>query len=206
MTSPKPATPQALVSRYLGAYPATLQAQALALLNDNALLPWLRQRHPQAHTLRTDSALYTHVMALKAEHLRSSGPLSKAVYDPQLKVLQHALGTHTTVSRVQGGRLKAKQEIRVAALFKHTPLGFLNMICAHELAHMREREHNKAFYQLCEHIEPDYHRLELELRLYLCHLDWDGRPVWTAESTTPDQGRAAAGSRPGIPQGTSDRA
>ena len=36
-----------------------------------------------------------------------------------------------------------------------------------ELAHLRERDHNKAFYRLCEHMEPRYHQLEFDTRLYL---------------------------------------
>jgi hypothetical protein len=41
------------------------------------------------------------------------------------------------------------------------------MIVAHELAHLKESQHNKAFYQLCQHIEPNYHQLEFDLRLWL---------------------------------------
>ena len=55
------------------------------------------------------------------------------------------------------------------------PLPFLNMIVAHELAHLREKEHNKAFYKLCEHIEPDYPQLEFDVRVYLTYLDLGGK-------------------------------
>ena len=48
------------------------------------------------------------------------------------------------------------------------------MIVVHELAHLREKDHNKGFYQLCEHMEPDYHQLEFDLRLYLTHLEMIG--------------------------------
>ena len=68
---------------------------------------------------------------------------------------------------VQGNKLKAKREIRVASLFKEAPAAFLRMIVVHELAHLKEREHDKAFYALCEHIEPQYHQLEFDLRLWL---------------------------------------
>jgi predicted metal-dependent hydrolase len=55
------------------------------------------------------------------------------------------------------------------------------MIVVHELAHMKEREHDKAFYQLCAHMEPDYHQLEFDLRLYLTHLESGGRRLWSSE-------------------------
>jgi predicted metal-dependent hydrolase len=41
------------------------------------------------------------------------------------------------------------------------------MIVVHELAHLKEKEHNKAFYQLCCHMEPQYHQLEFDMRLWL---------------------------------------
>jgi UTP pyrophosphatase len=88
-------------------------------------------------------------------------------YDPKLHIMKNVLGTHSAVSRVQGGRLKAKREIRIATLFKEAPADFLRMIVVHELAHLKEREHDKAFYALCLHMEPDYHQLEFDLRLWL---------------------------------------
>lgn len=44
------------------------------------------------------------------------------------------------------------------------------MIVVHELAHLKEKEHNKAFYQLCCHMEPHYHQLEFDTRLWLTQL------------------------------------
>ena len=48
---------------------------------------------------------------------------------------------------------------------------FFACLLVHELAHLKEADHNKAFYQLCTHMEPDYHQLEFDLRLYLTHLE-----------------------------------
>ena len=153
--------------KYLTGYPPDLIAQVQALLDEGRLADTLNQRYGDKHEVQTDRALYDYTMELKNRHLRNAGPLSKVVFDNKLKVIQHALGTHTTVSRVQGTQLKAKREIRVASLFKDTPPEFLKMIVVHELAHMKEREHDKAFYQLCAHMEPQYHQYEFDLRVYL---------------------------------------
>jgi len=122
-------------------------------------------------------------MDLKSRYLRGADPLSKIAYDNKLHVIAHALGTHTAVSRVQGGKLKAKREIRIASLFKEVPAEFLRMIVVHELAHLKEKAHDKAFYQLCAYMEPDYHQLEFDLRLYLTHLDEVGPIDWAATGT-----------------------
>jgi UTP pyrophosphatase len=151
----------------LRGYPTALLAQVRELIAAARLAATLAERHPQGHEVRTDRALYDYVNELKSTHMRSAPPLAKVVYDQQLHVVRNALGTHTTVARVQGSRLKAKREIRVAALFKEAPADFLRMIVVHELAHLKEREHDKAFYALCKHMAPDYHQLEFDLRLWL---------------------------------------
>ena len=115
--------------------------------------------------------------------MRRSEPLSKVAYDGKLHVVRNALGTHTAISRVQGGKLKAKREIRVASVMREVPAEWLRMIVVHELAHLRIREHDKAFYALCTHMEPAYHQHELDLRLYLTHLDLGGQPLWPVAGT-----------------------
>ena len=150
------------------------------MLDAGRLGNWLLQKYPQSHSVRTDRALYEYVQALKQEYLRSGDALNKVAFDNKLHVVQNALGTHTTISRVQGSKLKAKREIRIASLFKETPAPFLSMIAVHELAHLRERNHDKAFYQLCTHMEPQYHQLEFEVRVYLTHLEAKGEKLWTS--------------------------
>lgn len=164
---------------YLAGYPANLIAQVEQLIGQNRLADVLLKKYPLAHAVRTDKALYDYVQELKSEYLRSAGQLSKVAFDSKLHVIQNALGTHTSISRVQGTKLKSKREIRVATIFREMPPEFLRMIVVHELAHLREREHDKAFYQLCRHMEPDYHQLEFDLRVYLSHLAANGRPLWS---------------------------
>ncbi len=163
---------------YLQGYPPETREQVADLLRGDRLGAWLTGKHPKAHGVRTDRALFDYVQALRLEYLRSSEPVSKVAFDNKLQIVANALGTHTNIARVQGSKLKAKREIRIAALFKDTPPEFLKMIVAHELAHLRERNHDKAFYQLCCHMEPHYHQLEFELRVYLTHLDAQGARLW----------------------------
>jgi len=152
---------------YLVGYPQDLLQQVALLIEEGRLADTLRERYGDAHAVRTDGALYGYVLELKNRHLRKAEPLAKVAYDNRLQLVQQALGTHTSVSRVQGGNLKAKREIRVASLFREAPEPFLKMIVVHELAHLKERQHDKAFYALCQHMEPGYHQLEFDVRLWL---------------------------------------
>ncbi|MCM2319379.1 MAG: M48 family metallopeptidase [Pseudomonas sp.] len=153
--------------KYLSAYPLQLQDQVRRLIADDRLGEYLAKRYPERHAVQSDKALYAYVMELKQQYLRNAPGIDKVLYDSKLDVVRKALGLHTAVSRVQGGKLKAKKEIRVAALFRDAAPQFLQMIVVHELAHLREFDHNKAFYQLCEHMLPGYHQLEFDLRVYL---------------------------------------
>ncbi|MDD2318753.1 MAG: M48 family metallopeptidase [Geobacteraceae bacterium] len=160
--------------KYLAGYPDSVTTQVCQLINENRLGSLLIRKYPAAHAIRTEKALYDFTIGLKNEYLRTSPPISKVSYDGKINVIHHALGTHTFVSRVQGAKLKAKHEIRIASVFKEAPLDFLTMIVVHELAHLKEKEHNRAFYKLCEYMEPNYHQLEFDVRLFLTHQDLSG--------------------------------
>ncbi|MCG8296509.1 M48 family metallopeptidase [Pseudomonas entomophila] len=160
--------------RYLQAYPPHLQEQVRQMIASQRLGDYLQQRYPERHAVQNDKALYTYAQDLKQQYLRSAPPLDKVLFDNRLDLTHRALGLNTAVSRVQGGKLKAKKEIRVASLFKEAAPQFLRMIVVHELAHLKERDHNKAFYQLCQHMEPDYHQLEFDLRVYLTYRELPG--------------------------------
>lgn len=169
--------------KYLAHYNQEIRAQVQKLIDTDTLGERLLHLYPETHPYATDKNLYEYVMEIKNTHFRSSAPISKVLYDTKIRDLNSALGTHTFVSRVQGGKLKAKNEIRISHLFKKVPEPFLRMIVTHELAHLKEKEHNKAFYKLCTHIEPQYHQLEFEVRLYLTHLDIFGELYSRTNST-----------------------
>lgn len=153
--------------KYLSGYASELQMQVRQMIEQDTLRAFLQKKHPRMHELRSDAALRDYVIGLKNQHMKKSGPLSKVAYDNTIHVIHNALGTHRYVSRVQGQKLKAKNEIRISTVFKTCPMDFLKMIVVHELAHLKERDHSRAFYSLCEHMLPNYHQTEFEMRLYL---------------------------------------
>ena len=164
--------------KYLSAYSEQTRQQVAQLIAQDKLADVLLKRYPGAHEIRNDKALYQYVQDLKTEFLRNAEPINKVAFDNKIHVIQHALGLHTSISRVQGGKLKSKHEIRVATMFKDVPLEFLRMIAVHELAHVKEKQHDKAFYKLCSYMEPNYHQYEFDLRLYLTQIDISGQRLW----------------------------
>lgn len=153
--------------KYLSGYSTELIEQVERLIDSGKLVTYIEETYPLKHEISTDKALYNYTMDIKSSSLKKSQPISRVLFDPKLQVVNHALGTHTFVSRVQGSKLKAKNEIRISAIFKDCPAPFLRMIVVHELAHLKEKDHNKAFYRLCVYMEPQYARLELDMRLFL---------------------------------------
>lgn len=164
--------------KYIAGYSDDVKQRVRSLVEREQLGEFLTRKYPRAHDIRTDKALYQYLAELKNEHMRNTPPLSRVAYDSKLHILQHALGMHTSTHRAHGGNTKARHDIAISSLFKQVPIEFLRMIAVHELAHLKEREHNKRFYQLCAHMEPDYHQLEFEFRLYLIHTQRSDDPLW----------------------------
>jgi len=161
--------------KYLKHYPKQTLEQVHKLIDSGGLKKHLLNKYPNPHAIKSDKTLFNYAMDLKNEYIKKTAPLSKVVYDGKINVIHNALGTHHFISRVQGAKLKAKNEIKIASMFKSMPEDFLQMIVVHELAHFKEKEHNKAFYKLCEYIQPSYHQVEFDLRLYLTQIDMQGK-------------------------------
>jgi len=161
--------------KYLTGYPAAVKDQIHTLISNDKLAEYLLKKYPVGHDISSNKALYTYVVDLKNQFIRKSDSLSKVVYDDKLDVIHQALGLHSFVARVQGSKLKTKNEIRISSVFKQAPIEFLRMIVVHELAHIKEKQHNKAFYKLCQHMELNYHQFEFDMRLYLTYLDMTGK-------------------------------
>ena len=153
--------------KYLQNYPIALQAKVRGMYESNELGSYIKSRYPLNHKVTSDKGLYMYANEIKRAYLHNAPLLDKVSYDNRLTIDHYALGLNTAISRVQGGRLKAKKEIKISSFFKTCPTEFLNMIVVHELAHLKERSHNKAFYELCKHMSPNYHQLEFDCRIYL---------------------------------------
>lgn len=160
--------------KYLSHYPKTIQDQIQTLIDKNKLTSYIKSKYPNSHEYKNDKMLYNYVLDMKSEYFKKY-QISKVMYDGKINVINNALGMHTIISRVQGSKLKSKNEIRVASIFKNMPEEFLQMIVAHELSHFKEKEHNKAFYDMCTYIMPNYHQVEFDLRVYLLHVDRFGK-------------------------------
>ncbi|MCG3728487.1 M48 metallopeptidase family protein [Vibrio cincinnatiensis] len=157
--------------KYIQGYPEPIIEQVEQLIEKEQLVPWFEQRYPQRHDIQSEKALFAYTMAIKNHYMKKTAPISKVVYDGKIHLINNALGLHSYVSRVHGSKIKTKNEIRIASVFKEAPEALLRMLVVHELAHLREKDHNKAFYQLCCHMEPNYHQLELDARLYMMVLE-----------------------------------
>ncbi len=159
------------VLHYLGGYPAETLEKVRRLVEAGRLGEHVGRRYEGGHDRTSNKLLFEYVKDLKRHYMRTAPPVSKAYYDDRLMVVEHALGLHTFSSKAHGGKLKARSEIRIASVFRNAPEAFLRMIVVHELAHLREKDHSKAFYRMCETMEPDYHQLEFDTRLYLTAIE-----------------------------------
>ncbi|MEZ9233538.1 YgjP-like metallopeptidase domain-containing protein [Vibrio amylolyticus] len=155
--------------RYVQGYPEHIVSQIEQLVTSNKLVTWFEARYPENHTIKSEKALFEYTMAIKNRSMKKTSPLSKVAYDSKIHLINNALGLHTYVNKVHGGKIKSKNEIRIASVFKEAPEPLLRMLVVHELAHIKEKSHDKAFYQLCCHMLPDYHQLELDARIFMMY-------------------------------------
>lgn len=157
--------------KYFQGYSDTVRDQVSNLIGSGKLKSYLKNKYPNFHNINSDKLLYEYTNDLKQSYMRKAPQISKVIYEKQKDLVTNALGTHSFISRNHGGKLKSKHEIRIAMFLKEAPEEMLKMLVVHELAHFKEKDHNKAFYKLCTHMQPDYHQVELDLRLYLVLLD-----------------------------------
>jgi predicted metal-dependent hydrolase len=157
--------------KYFEGYSESVKVQVDNLVSSGNLKSYLLKKYPAQHKVTTDKLLFQYANSLRLKYMKKTSPLNKVVFEKQKNLVRDALGTHTFVSRNHGGKLKSKHEIRIATSLKFAPVEMLELLVVHELAHFKEKEHNKAFYKLCVHMQEDYFQVEFDLRLFLLLID-----------------------------------
>lgn len=109
---------------YIQHYSLALQEQVRQLQAQNKLEDYFDSRYPRSHAIQTSKALFVYCNDIKQRYMRNVSALAKVTYDSRLTMQQHAFGLNTSISRVQGGKLIAKKEIRISDLFKKIPEAF----------------------------------------------------------------------------------
>ncbi|SES73563.1 M48 family metallopeptidase [Thorsellia anophelis] len=165
---------------YFQGYSPEIRLQVQNLIETKRIGMVLKNRYKgePIHQFNSDKLLFGYANSLKQKYFKNAPVLNKVQYDNKIHVMHNALGLHTAVTRVQGGKANAKIEIRIGNIFKRAPEPFLKMIVVHELAHIKEKTHNKAFYQLCTYMEPNYFQLEFDVRLFLVQIEIEGTPFF----------------------------
>ncbi|NDV90049.1 DUF45 domain-containing protein [Alteromonas sp. 345S023] len=159
-------------ARYFTGYPKDIVEQALRLIENNKVRDYLISKYPNAHDVTSDKLLYTYATSLKKQYLKNEPPFGRAGFKKQGDMITNALGTHTY--RMQGKT--RKHDLAISSDLMYAPEPLLRALVVHELAHFREKEHNKGFYRLCCYMAPDYHQLELDLRLFCASLSLGDNP------------------------------
>lgn len=157
--------------KYFQAYSEEIKIQVEQLIANGNVKNYLLNKYPKPHDIKSDKLLYEYANELRKIYMRNTSPISKVIYEKQKDIVQSALGTHSFVSRNHGGKLKSKHEIRISSALSVAPKEMLELLVVHELAHFKEKDHNKAFYKLCENMLSDYHQIELDLRIFLVLTD-----------------------------------
>jgi UTP pyrophosphatase len=162
--------------RYFSGYPEHIVSAIMQLIKNDTHGAYLTKKYPRAHTITSDKLLYTYATELKKQYLKNAPPFGRAAFKKQGDMVTNALGTHTY--RMQGKT--RKHDLAINSDLLRAPEPLLKALVVHELAHFKEKDHNKSFYKLCCHMEPEYHQLELDLRIFCVLVAQDNNPYATS--------------------------
>lgn len=157
---------------YLKNYPESIKEQITTLLTERKLEKLLKTRYPINHNIKSDKALYQYTVNIKNTYLKQTSPLRRICFDK--KIVDHSLILDAPIDNRFNNPsiINRLSEITVADFFKQAPEPLLRTIVIHKLAHIIEKAHNSAFYQLCHYMEPNYQQLEFETRLFLTQREY----------------------------------
>ncbi len=163
--------------KYLKHYPDNIKEAVNRLYKEEKLGVYLKSRYNEVFVSK-DKELYILAKEIKDIYLKKQKLPERILFDSKIELTNQALGLHSFIPVKQGKKIKRLNEIKISSRFKKMSKEFLLNVLVHELCHLKEKEHNKAFYNLCTNIKEDYFQVELDLRIYLTYLDIYKKPLW----------------------------
>jgi len=152
---------------FLESYSEKVQNKIHEIIENNEIEAYLKEEYPDIHKINTDKALFAYAQEIRKKHMKKARPAHKVVFDESDDNVYNALGDNINELILADNGHKIKNVIRISSLFKDAPAELFHMVVVHELAHLKERDHSKNFYRLCEHMDDDYYQHEFDLRLFL---------------------------------------
>lgn len=98
--------------KYLAGYSESLLNKVKNLIHEDKLGEYIKNKYPEAHTIRTDRALYDFTMNIKNRFLQKSQPLGRVIYDSKINAVDHVLGMHYYISKVRDQKLNQSMKLK----------------------------------------------------------------------------------------------
>lgn len=152
---------------FLDEYPDKVQNKIRTIIEEDKLEAYLEDLYPEKHKINTDKALFEYVQDLRKKYMKKAAPAHKVVFEDKNETIFNALGDNINDLILFDNGHKIKNVIRIAEFYQNAPVELFHMVVVHELAHIKEREHDNNFFRLCKHMDGDYDQHEFDLRLYL---------------------------------------
>ncbi|MDA3852405.1 MAG: DUF45 domain-containing protein [Spirochaetaceae bacterium] len=137
------------------------------IIEEGELEAYLKDLYPENNNISTDKALFTYAQVIRKKYMKKAPPAHKVVFDESDDHVYNALGDNINDLILSDNGHKIKNVIRISSVYKSAPAELFHMVLVHELAHLKERDHSKSFYRLCQHMDDDYDQHEFDLRLFL---------------------------------------
>jgi hypothetical protein len=164
--------------KYLENYPDNIKEAVKRLIEKKELGLYLKNKYPDINIYNKDKDLYLLSKKIKDKHMKKQKLPERIIYDNKIELENYALGLHSYIPKKQGKKIKMTNEIKISSRFKKLPFEFMENVLVHELCHLKEKEHNKAFYNLCQSIRPNYFQVDLDIRIYLTYKEIFGSVLW----------------------------
>lgn len=164
--------------KYLKGYSDNIHMSVKNLIENDKLGIYLENKYKKVNHLNKDKELYNLAKEIKDKYMKKQKLPERIFYDNKIELQNQALGLHSYIPLKQGKKIKMKNEIKISSRFKELPYEFMENVLIHELCHLKEKDHNKAFYALCKNISANYFEVDLDIRIYLTYVDIYQRNLW----------------------------